>query len=1170
SRHPNMNEFYENFRPFVLEVARDPKQKWITRDDGLSQSRVAPKHYKMYQNIEDLKELFLRGIYEVDRADVSGGNKVESFFKLLVYFRNYYGESEQRLILERLNLDQRVWIRGFLARNSSALTVPVEQLVLESFRTDVSSLQSLQRSLELKTVKQLFSPLVRGHGRWTSFPAIHPILGIESGSRYKSPSHLHYLLVQMESPAMFEPTYDQFVVDHMTKYFDRLAALPATELNEFFDAEFVRFGEVFAQFETSLKRLPLRLTELGRAMKTVHARFAVYRDEQLRSYLKTSSHTANSKFLQALVTGPAFRDSEFPVERSIKESFQNLLLDRVGHTADVTTLFPEDLARGITPQSLVYSEFLENPHVSAVRRKYALRALITSQTPEIESMSNSEAALVSARFTKYVLNEYGIETLLSEFLSLGYVQALPLIGRNPEMLARLISTLDGAKRVQVIGTLLDTSAKALQPEASKVLVVLLLDSAKGAVSYEWWMRSLTRLRELNPAALTGDRALEGQATAFIAKSLRQTGHQQRKQWLKAHDTLKILSPRAGAELLLSVVIDEHDRFADRGRSLKAGRDLAVEFKLADDFGAIYREMKTLAAARYKMQPHELKTYFVEPAASITVRSADARGIIRGISALVEEVQRHGAERQYEAIRYLLGELAEVPDFLLKAASETGAAAQALAQLDYIRSRLKDGESTERVFMVDSILAGPDGLLAKPGGLEMLKSKLFSSVRPTQLGLATDVMNAVIRSYNGSESLPVAFILGRKSTGSADNNDIEFLKALLVAHGAPGIKFGQYLAFTEPALEPYLAELQDSAKELSHLEAIEILNERFGENWNTKYEFLDVLGTGSVNAALQLRDKQTGRMVVMSVGYPNIEAQTEANFRRIKRIVAELTATPEGFRKYGHLVELIPLIEDSVRLEFNKANALAVMGEARKVYHGEIDGWKIETVRGFSAENMSVVMELASGVTARKMKQSDRATYNSAMGALSKREQALIMGRFEEFTADASFRPYANPDFHDGQVLIDPVTRKVYLLDFGQGTFFSHPDMAFELLRAVSGVDSARVTYRRIQQTFYSIPGAPSRLRLSDIEDILESETRMAKFVKLVGKIRATGGNVPLDAVNWVFATHRQTELTGRLGDNTFKNLLSRTVLADKFGLHFLRPNRTLPSGAVSCKQLFLP
>lgn len=315
--------------------------------------------------------------------------------------------------------------------------------------------------------------------------------------------------------------------------------------------------------------------------------------------------------------------------------------------------------------------------------------------------------------------------------------------------------------------------------------------------------------------------------------------------------------------------------------------------------------------------------------------------------------------------------------------------------------------------------------------------------------------------------------------------------------------------------------------LNYFQCIRLLEKQFDGQWPDSLEVEGLLGSGSVNLALSYRDKSTHESGVASVARESVDVASDYDFQRLDRLLGLLTRTPEHDQKYGFLKGLARVIRKSVSLEFDKDAAYRMQQQVQPLYNREVNGWKVRTVRAFSQEHQTIFMEKAPGKTARKVLQGDPETYRSAMGALAQVEMDVLLG----VDASGAARPvplHANPDFHDGQVLIDPESRTVTLLDFGQAVPLSNAerDYGIELLEILGRAADAESAARRLNER---APQGAESIRPEELSTLLERGEPMDAFVRLLGLMEQKGNPVPLGTVHWVLAVNRQRALGAKIG-----------------------------------------
>jgi hypothetical protein len=462
-----------------------------------------------------------------------------------------------------------------------------------------------------------------------------------------------------------------------------------------------------------------------------------------------------------------------------------------------------------------------------------------------------------------------------------------------------------------------------------------------------------------------------------------------------------------------------------------------------------------------------------------------------------------------------------------------------------RMRLKREGVLQRAFVVNAFLAGPTSMIEKPEGLEKTLDHLLGNIQPRNRALARDMAKALLRSQGDMKSMAVAFILAQKPEKEGQSlSEGEILRSLFEAFGAGGIKLGQYLAFTSE-MGPYqkaLAKLQDAALPVSYLEAVRLIQSRFPDGWVLDYEVVGVLGTGSVNVAVEYIDKTTNekKSKVVSILRKDIEVATAEDFRKLHAFVAELgkldAGLPVSAQRFSHLPGLLRIIQESVSLEFDKDNALAVQTRAVALYRRTTRRYKLQTIAPHWARNGTLDMDKAPGVTAVKLRESNPAVYREAMRLVLREELDILFGVDESGKA----KPvplFANPDIHDGQVVIDPDEKiiPVTVLDFGQALPITNEqrEVGVEFLRILGdcrGADRLRELLGRIGRRLDPRWDASS-LSAEDLGQILARTDRMDRMVYLLGMVEQKGLIVPLPVVHWLLGVNRAVQLGKNVGVN---------------------------------------
>lgn len=559
-------------------------------------------------------------------------------------------------------------------------------------------------------------------------------------------------------------------------------------------------------------------------------------------------------------------------------------------------------------------------------------------------------------------------------------------------------------------------------------------------------------------------------------------------------------------------------------------DILKEFGLPLSSPEVFSVFKNEIAVKVLAQPQELDYFFALDEQSKTKQSESKAYDIRGLSGFSSFTRQLPFAEQIEMIEFIMGRTLETPKALVQLQEKRADQGELNTMFLRLRADFLVRSEFERGFVVNTILAGPSGIVADSKGLELLHSHLLRTTSGKAKGLAEILLNALKHSEGRTYTLILSYALAQKNEGSTSTagiTQVQLLRSLLDFFGAPGVKLAQYLAFTSEfsELQSALEKYQDAAMPISHFQALELLNKRFGKDWPTKYRVLGIKGTGSVNVAIEYQNISTGKNEIVSVLRDEIETRTQEDFRRFKLLIAELTKTPELKKRFGFLIGLMDIVERSVSLEFNKSNAFAVQKMAHGFYNHKVGDWTIKSVDAYSVSDSAIFMEKASGVSASKLLKTDPKAYESAMRSFMQVEYGLLrgVGSGKNWVPIGTF---ANPDIHDGQLMIDVSTKTVRVLDFGQAIAITNlqREFALDLLLIISGALSPVRAATIISNHAKNFGTDKVLLSLGDLEDVFARKDRMDKFVHLLATISNAGFEVPLATVHWVLGANRLIKL----------------------------------------------
>jgi hypothetical protein len=627
-----------------------------------------------------------------------------------------------------------------------------------------------------------------------------------------------------------------------------------------------------------------------------------------------------------------------------------------------------------------------------------------------------------------------------------------------------------------------------------------------------------------------------------------------KSWLLKEKPLELMGPAHGSDIL----VDCLGEACEPGASIKDLAKLVEEFderyKLKDEHPVTYIEFRDKVAEKAKLQPDTVDNVFPEEAKGVTDTNLVYRNNARSLSGLIALARERSPQEQINTIEYLMGRLDDMPPYL-EDASEDQAFAPFRESLETTRQDLLESDNQTRVMIANSFLAGPSGVLRTEAGKEAVISHFLKDIKEENQELADTLARGVLYSHGDADTLAVAYIMGqvpeepKEGEEKGKLGEAAILNRLFDAYGVPGIKMKQYLAFTSEFkdFKEAFEDAQDASMPLNYFQVLKLVQNRFGDEWPKDMKIDRVLGSGSVNVAIRYRNEGTGKREVVSLGRQDIEESTQYDFDRFNKLIGYMTQTPEDKEKYGYILGLLGLINDSVALEFQKEDAMSVQQHAYRTYRHEINGWEVRSIDAYSVKNLGLFMEEAKGKTARKTYQQDEDVYKEAMDAMAAAEFGVLRG----VDSSHNWRPkplFANPDFHDGQVMIDKDNKSVTILDFGQAVPITNEDRVggLDLMTIIGKVDSAKNAAKRLNKRYF--PDAQEPVITKELlEPILEREDRMDCFIHLLSTLSRNDAQVPISSVHWVLGMNRQIALAEKIGD-PIDGAVRNMILNHKAGL----------------------
>lgn len=686
----------------------------------------------------------------------------------------------------------------------------------------------------------------------------------------------------------------------------------------------------------------------------------------------------------------------------------------------------------------------------------------------------------------------------------------------------------------------------LSPDACTLLLEGIVHSQGQAPSLEAWCDACDKVIGWNDKVLTAHSSYRSELEKFVLPRLEQMPAKELESWLERPIVLRVLRSENAGKLLSRIICENVGQGQPVADEVKR---VTEKFKLHEEQPVTYRVMRNDVCKQLQVQPQDLHAVFPPDKRSNTDKATLGATALRAWSGLVAATRDQTPAQQIQMIDYLMGRTDAVPAFVDELHEQTRNMNHGMPLNEMVwtlREELSRADVPLRVLVSNSFLAGPNSLLDSKAGKDAMLAHLLSGVSDGHRDLARHLAEVLLDSHGLSQSLAAAYIFGQRSAAGGAMSEAQILSSLFDAYGVPGIKFKQYLAFTSEFSQyrEEFEEAQDNAMPISYHDMLELVNERMAENWPADLKVDGMCGSGSVNIAAQYWNPQRNEHEVLSVPREGIEEASAYDFHRLRTFLQRLTATPEDQARYGFMLGLLDVVEDSVKLEFERDKAFAMQQMVQPLYSQKVGNWEVRSVPAYRLENGCIFMAKAPGKGARQVAKTHPAAYREAMTALGSVELNVLLG-MRPGQGARQRDLFANPDFHDGQVLIDEENRVVTLLDFGQAVpIATHErDYALDLLRVVTGHGSAK----RLQR--YGLIMQPH-----DVRQAMQGKDRMDRFIRLLGLARRSGQRVPVPVVNWILAVNRQVALAERTGARTEKSVRN-LVLARSVGLGLTGYNR---------------
>jgi hypothetical protein len=207
-----------------------------------------------------------------------------------------------------------------------------------------------------------------------------------------------------------------------------------------------------------------------------------------------------------------------------------------------------------------------------------------------------------------------------------------------------------------------------------------------------------------------------------------------------------------------------------------------------------------------------------------------------------------------------------------------------------------------------------------------------------------------------------------------------------------------------------------------------------------------------------------------------------------------------------------------------------------------------------------MMGKAPGVTMKNLWQTDKTLYKKLMGGLYDFEYQRIFKTLHG-SGSKTLR-LANPDFHDGQVLVDVASLTMTVIDFGQSLPITQSQINFglDILALITGV-KREANSMNLLKDWVNQNAPQATFTQQDFREIMANSDHMDRFVRLIAKLELNGAPLSLEVVHLVLQVNRLIMLGKKVGKYPKVSMGTDLVLREYFGHNH-------EGGSVRCSESF--
>ena len=846
-----------------------------------------------------------------------------------------------------------------------------------------------------------------------------------------------------------------------------------------------------------------------------------------------------------------------------------------------------------------YLATIEGLHSQAEKTRATFRSFMEGITPSHEQM-------IDPKFDQNKIWEaHNHQLIFEHFLNWQLrrrIGILRLIGVNPkaakiwakkfslEDYQELVRALhENHRQAQMINELWKGQGwprPATSTQGSRFLYELFLLNQSRIEGMQKWYQQYRLIRDMNREGQSMDPRYGEALVEELEARLGKMNAKEAYTWMRKTGINELFETKRVADFVQNYIKEKAKNGASRVL-LKdvlwaVGRDfrmlhLEVEGneETTNRSAALLQELKKRVSKDFNLQPGEVDRIFWQDQRNDYDKAGVGGNHTRALSAMVARTHAEDVSKQLDMIRYLVGFSDKMPAFvaqpdnvlwandkkslgvIVSSGSDKTDAQLLVNATKELRNYMGTATAMERAIIVSSFLAGPDGLMNNSSAVENMIEYIIRDLTEERKEFARLVAKSILDAEGASRSLALAFFFAQPTQEGGVLTEGQLLRALGMAYGVPSHKLSQYLSFSYPEYQKELESFQDSEMEPRYLDVLRLLEESFGPRWPKNFRVIKLLGAGSVNLAILFENIQTGEVDVLQIARKDIVKISQYDFHRINLMMDRMIANAADPVEYEFMKGLLGVVEESVKLEFDKEQAHKMQNVWNEVYRTESNGWQVRSVPGhyFEEKNRSLFMGLAQGKTAYKVEKTHPNEFREAMRAVVEAEFDVLRGVHPNEKAKGLML-FANPDMHLGQVLIDVEKHTVTIIDPGQAVFIDEfeRNMALRLLLVANrmvGAGEASEMLREISSELYERePGKhqsdSATLEAEEIRDLWQSrDNKVDRIMRIVSLLNIQGVKVPIATIHWIMAIHRLDTLGKRVGKD-FHKRMAAILMAEKF------------------------